>query len=187
MAPRGVPQIEVTFDIDANGIMNVSAKDKSTGKQQQITIRSSGGLSDADIDRMVQEAEAAKESDEAAKKVIDLKNEADQYIYNTEKQLQEHSAKIPQNIKDQIQGDISSLNEAIVSEDSEKIEEALERLKNSSLEIGKAIYSQSNDDNEGESSEQQQDGEQQEEPKAEEAERTEEQQEEDKKKEEEKK
>ena len=77
MAPRGVPQIEVTFDIDANGIMNVSAKDKSTGKQQQITIRSSGGLSDADIDRMVQEAEAAKESDEAAKKVIDLKNEAD--------------------------------------------------------------------------------------------------------------
>jgi len=77
MAPRGVPQIEVTFDIDANGIMNVSAKDKSTGKQQQITIRSSGGLSDADIDRMVHEAEAAKESDEAAKKVIDLKNEAD--------------------------------------------------------------------------------------------------------------
>jgi len=77
MAPRGVPQIEVTFDIDANGIMNVSAKDKSTGKTQQITIRSSGGLSDSDIDRMVQEAEAAKESDEAAKKTIDLKNEAD--------------------------------------------------------------------------------------------------------------
>jgi len=95
MAPRGVPQIEVTFDIDANGIMNISAKDKSTGKSQQITIRSSGGLSDADIDRMVQEAEAAKESDEAAKKVIDLKNEADQYIYNTEKQIQEHSARIP--------------------------------------------------------------------------------------------
>ena len=85
MAPRGVPQIEVTFDIDANGIMNVSAKDKSTGKQQQITIRSSGGLSDSDIDRMVQEAEAAKEADEAAKKIIDIKNEADQYIYNTEK------------------------------------------------------------------------------------------------------
>ena len=95
MAPRGVPQIEVTFDIDANGIMNVSAKDKSTGKQQQITIRSSGGLSDSDIDRMVQEAEAAKEADEAAKKIIDIKNEADQYIYNTEKQLQEHSARIP--------------------------------------------------------------------------------------------
>merc|ERR1712113_261883 len=168
MAPRGHPQIEVTFDIDANGIMNVSAKDKSTGKHQQITIRSSGGLSDADIDRMVQEAEAAKESDEAAKKVIDLKNEADQYIYNTEKQLQEHSARIPQNVKDQVNGDISSLNEAIVSEDADKIEEALERLKNSSMEIGKAIYSQSND----ESSENQEEA-QDEEPKAEEAETTE--------------
>merc|ERR1711990_1409825 len=168
MAPRGHPQIEVTFDIDANGIMNVSAKDKSTGKHQQITIRSSGGLSDSDIDRMVQEAEAAKESDEAAKKVIDMKNEADQYIYNTEKQLQEHSARIPQNVKDQVNGGISSLNEAIVSEDSEKIEEALERLKNSSMEIGKAIYSQSND----ESSENQEEA-QDEEPKAEEAETTE--------------
>merc|ERR1711992_252471 len=126
--------------------MNVSAKDKSTGKSQQITIRSSGGLSGSDIDRMVQEAEAAKEQDEAAKKIIDLKNEADQYIYNTEKQLQEHSAKIPQNIKDQIQGDISSLNEAIVSEDADRITEALERLKNSSMEIGKAIYSQQSDD-----------------------------------------
>jgi L1 cell adhesion molecule like protein len=100
MAPRGHPQIEVTFDIDANGIMNVTAKDKSTGKVQNITIRSSGGLSDADIDRMVKEAEAAKASDEAAKRVIDLKNEADQFIYNTEKQLTEHSARIPQNVKD---------------------------------------------------------------------------------------
>ena len=174
MAPRGVPQIEVTFDIDANGIMNVSAKDKSTGKQQQITIRSSGGLSDSDIDRMVQEAEAAKEADEAAKRVIDLKNEADQYVYNTEKQMQEHAARIPQNIKDQIQGDISSVNEAIVAEDPDKIEEALERLKNSSLEIGKAIYSQSSD--EGASEEQPQEEEQkpeEEEPKAEEAEKAE--------------
>lgn len=142
MAPRGHPQIEVTFDIDANGILNVSAKDKSTGKTQNITIRSSGGLSDADIDRMVSEAEAAKESDAAAKRVIDLKNEADQYIYNTDKQLQEHSAKIPQNIKDQIRGDITALNEAIVAEDADTISSALEKLKNSSMEIGKAIYSQ---------------------------------------------
>lgn len=95
MAPRGHPQIEVTFDIDANGIMNVVAKDKSTGKAQNITIKSSGGLSDSDIDRMVQEAEAAREADEAAKKVIDMKNEADQFVYNTEKQLSEHGAKIP--------------------------------------------------------------------------------------------
>jgi len=148
MAPRGHPQIEVTFDIDANGIMNVTARDKSTGKAQNITIKSSGGLNDADIDRMVKEAEAAKEADEAAKKVIDLKNEADQFVYNTEKQLQEHSAKISQNIKDQVRGDISAVNEAIVAENPDKISEALERLKNTSMEIGKAIYSQSDDQGE---------------------------------------
>ena len=169
MAPRGHPQIEVTFDIDANGIMNISAKDKSTGKSQNIVIKSSGGLSDADIDRMVKEAEASAEADAAAKKVIELKNEADNYIYNTEKQLQEHSARIPDNVKDQVRGDISSLNEAIVSEDSEKITEALDRLKNSSMEIGKSIYAQS--DSQGDS---QGDSEQQEEPKAEEEKKEEE-------------
>merc|ERR1711957_278854 len=140
MAPRGHPQIEVTFDIDANGIMNVSAKDKSTGKTQNVTIRSSGGLSDADIDRMVVEAEEAKSDDEAKKRIIDLKNEADQYVYNAEKQLTEHSARLPDSVKDQVRGDISSVNEAIVSEDADKIQEALEKLKNSSMEIGKAIY-----------------------------------------------
>jgi molecular chaperone DnaK len=146
MAPRGHPQIEVTFDIDANGIMNVTAKDKSTGKVQNITIKSSGGLSDADIDRMVKEAEAMKEQDEQSRRVIDLKNEADQFVYNTEKQLTEHSAKIPQNIKDQVRGDISAVNEAIVSENADRIAEALEKLKNTSMEIGKSIYSQANDD-----------------------------------------
>jgi molecular chaperone DnaK len=154
MAPRGHPQIEVTFDIDANGILNVSAKDKSTGKAQSITIRSSGGLSDADIERMVQEAEASREADQRRRELIDLKNEADQAIYNTEKQLQEHSDKIPQNVKDQINGDITSLNEAITSEDTDKIKEALERLKNSSMEIGKAIYSQGGSDAGSESTEQ---------------------------------
>jgi len=152
MAPRGHPQIEVTFDIDANGILNVSAKDKSTGKAQSVTIRSSGGLSESDIDRMVSEAEAAKEDDANRKRVIEIKNEADQYIYNTEKQLQEHSARIPDSVKDQVRGDISSLNEAVVSEDAEKINEALERLKNSSMEIGKAIYSQGSDESSQEQS-----------------------------------
>jgi molecular chaperone DnaK len=85
MAPRGHPQIEVTFDIDANGILNVSAKDKSTGKNSSITIRSSGGLSDTDIERMVKEAEALKESDKKRRELIDLKNEADSMSYNTEK------------------------------------------------------------------------------------------------------
>ena len=87
MAPRGHPQIEVTFDIDANGILNVNAKDKSTGKAQTVTIRSSGGLSDSDIEQMVQDAEASKDADQARRQMIDLKNEADQAVYNTEKQL----------------------------------------------------------------------------------------------------
>jgi len=146
MAPRGHPQIEVTFDIDANGILNVSAKDKSTGKANTITIRSSGGLSDSDIERMVNEAEASKEADQRRREVIDLKNESDQAVYNVEKQLSEHSAKIPQNVKDQINGDITKLNEALTNENPEEIKEALERLKNSSMEIGKAIYSQGGDE-----------------------------------------
>lgn len=142
MAPRGIPQIEVTFDIDANGILNVSAKDKSTGKAQSVTVRSSGGLSDADIEQMVNDAEASKEADELRRQAIDLKNEADQAIYNTEKQIQEHKDKIPQNVKDQVQADITNLNEAMTTEDSDKIREALEKLKEGSMEIGKAIYSQ---------------------------------------------
>jgi len=146
MAPRGHPQIEVTFDIDANGILNVSAKDKASGKAQSVTIKSSGGLSDADIENMVNDAEANKEADLKRKEAIDLKNEADQAIFNTEKQLQEHADKIPQNIKDQINGDIAALNEANTTEDADKIRESLDRLKTSSMEIGKAIYSQSNTD-----------------------------------------
>lgn len=146
MAPRGHPQIEVTFDIDANGIMNITAKDKSTGKVNTITIKSSGGLSDTDIDRMVKEAEAAKESDKKRRELIDLKNEADSMSYNTEKQLQEHGARIPDSVKDQVRGDITSLNEAMTTDDAEKVREALERLKNSSMEIGKAIYSQQSSD-----------------------------------------
>jgi molecular chaperone DnaK len=95
---------------------------------------------------MVNDAEASKERDLKRRQAIDMKNEADQAIYNTEKQLQEHSAKIPQNVKDQINGDIRALNEAITTEDADKIRDALERLKNSSMEIGKAIYSQSSSD-----------------------------------------
>ncbi len=146
MAPRGHPQIEVTFDIDANGIMNVSAKDKASGKASSVTIRSSGGLSDSDIDRMVKEAEAAKAADQKRREVIDLKNESDTMVYNTEKQLQEHASRIPDSVKTQVKGDITSLNEALTTEDADKIREALERLKNSSMEIGKAIYSQANQD-----------------------------------------
>ena len=144
MAPKGHPQIEVTFDIDANGILNVSAKDKSTGKASTVTVRSSGGLSDAQVEQMVREAEAAKEDDMKRRALIDVKNDADTAVYNCEQQLREHGDKIPQNVKDQINGDISSLNEAVTTDDVDKIKEALERLKNSQMEIGKSIYSQQN-------------------------------------------
>jgi len=146
MAPRGHPQIEVTFDIDANGIMNVGAKDKASGKVTSITIRSSGGLSDMDIDKMVKEAEASKETDKKRREVIDLKNESDSMSYNTEKQLVEHASRIPDSVKTQVRTDITSLNEALTTDDADKIREALERLKNSSMEIGKAIYSQAQQD-----------------------------------------
>lgn len=109
MAPRGHPQIEVTFDIDANGIMNVSAKDKASGKISSVVIKSSGGLSDSDIDRMVKEAEASKAVDQKRREVIDLKNESDTMNYNTEKQLQEHAARIPDSVKTQVRGDMTSL------------------------------------------------------------------------------
>jgi len=119
---------------------------------------------------MVNEAEANKSKDEEARKMIDLKNEADQFIYNTEKQLVEHSARIPQNVKDDVKKDISALNEAVVSEDAEKITESLERLKNSSMEIGKAIYSQGNDESneQAEESTQSEDAEKKDEEKTEE-------------------
>jgi len=124
--------------------MNVSAKDKSTGKAQSITIRSSGGLSDSEIDKMVKEAENLREADKKKRELIDLKNESDTMVYNTDKQLQEHAARIPDSVKEQVRGDINSLNEAITTDDTEKIREALERLKNSSMEIGKAIYANAN-------------------------------------------
>jgi len=164
MAPRGHPQIEVTFDIDANGILNVSAKDKSTGKANSITIKSSGGLSDSDIERMVDEAEKARDEDAAKKEGIEVKNEADSMVYNTEKQLQEHKDKIPDNVKDQVQGDITALQEAMNNNDTEQMKEKLETLRNSSMEIGKAIYSQGSNE-----SETPDEAETTEEPKAEEA------------------
>ena len=112
---------------------------------QSVVIQAGHNINfGADIEQMVQDAEANREEDAKRREMIDLKNEADQAIYNTEKQLQEHKEKIPQNIHDQINGDITSLNEAVTTEDPEKIKEALERLKNSQMEIGKSIYAQGN-------------------------------------------
>ena len=141
-APRGMPQIEVTFDIDANGIVNVSAKDKASGKQQNIRIQGSGGLSDSDIERMVQEAESMAAADGEKKAAVEARNEADTTIYNTEKTLMEHKAKVPQEDQDVINADIAALKEALADEStgSEQLKEAVEKLKQSQMKIGEAMY-----------------------------------------------
>lgn len=140
MAPRGIPQIEVTFDIDANGIVHVTASDKATNKQMSITIRSSGGLSESQIQEMLKQAERMKQEDQKTKEMIEMKNEAESLMYNTEKQLKENDAKIPQDVKDRIRNDINALNEALNSNNHETTKNSLENLRNSSMEMGRAIY-----------------------------------------------
>lgn len=139
-APRGIPQIEVTFDIDANGIVNVSAKDKATGKEQQIRIQASGGLSDADIERMVKEAEAHAEEDKKRRHIVDVKNQADGLIHTCEKNLKEHGDKIPASDKEAIEKDIQSLKDAVAAEDATRIETQLQALTQSSMKLGEALY-----------------------------------------------
>ena len=139
-APRGVPQIEVTFDIDANGIVNVSAKDKGTGKEQQIKIQASGGLSDEEIDKMVKEAEANAEEDKKKRETVDTKNQADTMIHSAEKNLKEFGDKVSDQEKTAIDNDIKSLKKALESDDIEKIKKGLEALTQSSMKLGEAMY-----------------------------------------------
>jgi len=141
-SPRGMPQIEVTFDIDANGIVNVSAKDKASGKQQQIRIQSSGGLSDSDIERMVQEAEQFASADADRKAKVETVNEADSTVYQTEKTLMEHKDKVPQEDQDAIKAAIADVKAAKDDESvsSEALKEKVEELKKASMKIGEAMY-----------------------------------------------
>ena len=139
-APRGVPQIEVTFDIDANGIVNVSAKDKGTGKEQQIKIQASGGLSEEEIDKMVKEAEANAEADKKKREGVDVKNQADTMIHSAEKNLKEFGDKVSEQEKNTIENDIKSLKEAVASDDTDKIKSGLEALTQSSMKLGEAMY-----------------------------------------------
>ena len=141
-APRGVPQIEVTFDIDANGIVNVSAKDKATGKEQQIRIQASGGLSDDEIERMVKEAEENAEEDKKKRESVDTKNHADSLINETEKNLKEHGDKVPEEDKNKITADIEELKKVKDGDDIEAIKSKTEALVQSSLKLGEAIYKQ---------------------------------------------
>jgi molecular chaperone DnaK len=139
-APRGVPQIEVTFDIDANGIVNVSAKDKGTGKEQKIQIQASGGLTDEEIQKMVKEAEANKEADKKKREEVDAKNHADSLIASTEQSLKEHGSKISEADKKAIEKDMEDLKEAIKSDKTEDIKTKTQRLMTSSMKLGEAIY-----------------------------------------------
>ena len=139
-APRGVPQIEVTFDIDANGIVNVSAKDKGTGKEQKIQIQASGGLSDAEIEKMVKEAEANKDEDKKKRESVDVRNQADTLIHSTEKNLKEHGAKISDAEKKVIEDSSASLKESLKGSDIEDLKKKTEALVQASMKLGEAIY-----------------------------------------------
>ena len=141
-APRGVPQIEVTFDIDANGIVNVSAKDKGTGKEQQIQIQASGGLSDTDIEKMVDEAKAHAEEDKSKKEAVETRNQADSMVYSTEKSLKEHGDKLDAKDKDNIQKSIDDLKDVLKDENAsaESLKTKLEALNTAAMKLGEIMY-----------------------------------------------
>lgn len=138
--PRGLPQIEVTFDIDANGIVSVSAKDKGTGKEQNITIQASGGLSDEDIDRMVKDAEANADADKARREVIEAKNQGESLIHSTKKSLEEHGDKVDGSTVEAIELSIGALEEALKSDDAGKIRSGIQNVMDASMKLGEAIY-----------------------------------------------
>jgi molecular chaperone DnaK len=139
-APRGVPQIEVTFDIDANGIVNVSAKDKGTGKEQQIRIQASGGLSEADIERMVKEAEQNAESDKRKREAVEAKNQGESLIHSTEKSLKEYGDKVTADEKGAIEKALADLKGVLEGEDAEAIREKTAALAEASMKLGEAMY-----------------------------------------------
>ena len=141
-APRGMPQIEVTFDIDANGIVNVSAKDKATGKEQNIRIQASGGLKDDDIEKMIKEAEQHAEEDKKIKEAIEARNHADALIHETEKLLKENGDKIPASDKETIEKAVQELKDVLDSNDAERIKDKTNALTQASLKLGEAMYKQ---------------------------------------------
>ncbi len=151
-APRGLPQIEVTFDIDVNGIVHVSAKDKASGKEQKVTIQASGGLSDTEIEQMVKDAEKNAEDDKKRRELIESRNSADSLIYSTEKTIKEHDSKISASDKQEVENSITELKAALESDNLEEIKAKTDALMASSMKIGEAMYkSPSGDDNNAES------------------------------------
>ena len=139
-APRGVPQIEVTFDIDANGIVNVSAKDKGTGKEQKIQIQASGGLSEDEINQMVKDAETNKEADKKKREAVDARNQADTLLHSTEKNLKEHGSKVSDADKKAIEDASANVRNALKGTDVEEIKKKTQDLVQASMKLGEAIY-----------------------------------------------
>merc|ERR1712066_806215 len=148
-SPRGVPQIDVAFDIDADGILNVSAKDKGTGKEQNIIIRSSGGLSDEDIESMVRDAEANAETDLKRRKLVDARNDIEGLVYNTQKSINEHGDKLESQIKEEAEKAIAEAKEVKDSDDLEVIKQKSEQLSQASIKVGQAMYKQKPPSREG--------------------------------------
>jgi molecular chaperone DnaK len=139
-APRGVPQVEVTFDIDANGIVQVSAKDKATGKEQQIRIQASGGLSEADIQKMVKDAELHAEEDKKKRELIDARNQGEALVHSTDKHLKEFGDKVSPTEKSAIEGALEALKEALKGEDVEAIKNKTNELAQAAMKLGEAMY-----------------------------------------------
>ncbi|NOC84642.1 MULTISPECIES: molecular chaperone DnaK [Ruegeria] len=139
-APRGMPQIEVTFDIDANGIVSVSAKDKGTGKEQKITIQASGGLSDEDIEKMVKDAEENAEADKERRELIEAKNQAESLIHSTEKSMEEHSDKVDPTTIEAIELAIAALKDELETENADKIKSGIQNVTEAAMKLGEAIY-----------------------------------------------
>ena len=139
-APRGVPQVEVTFDIDANGIVNVSAKDMGTGKEQSIKITASSGLSEEEIEKLVKDAELHGEEDKKKRELVDARNTADSLIYSTEKSLQEAGESLDESTKSQINGAIEKLKKAMEGEDSDEIKKLTEELTQVSHKLAESMY-----------------------------------------------
>jgi molecular chaperone DnaK len=139
-APRGVPQIEVTFDIDANGIVNVSAKDKGTGKEQQIRIQASGGLSDTDIDKMVKDAEAHAEEDKKKKELVEAKNHGEALVHSTEKSLTDYGDKVSEADKSAIEAAVAELKSTMEGDDVEAIQAKTQALSQAAMKLGEAMY-----------------------------------------------
>ena len=149
-ASRGVPQIEVSFDLDANGILNVSAKDKNTGKEQSIVIKASSGLSDEDIEKMVKDAEANAEDDKKFEELVKTKNNADMLVHATRKTIQESEDKLDEDEKKQVEDAVVSLEEAIASEDTSSIESATKNLNDVLTPLTQKLYKQENAEAQGE-------------------------------------